>query len=513
MPHDLASGEASVSSHDRVPGFIVPRSHGLGNITDRSALLVLAAITLAGAAIRFTNLHAPFWFDEVMSTLFIHQPFSRLWSDWMIRETNPPVYYSLLKGWAMVFGEGDAALRSLSAVIGVVALPLIYALVRSVQPRGPALTAAVMLCFSGPALIYSQQVRVYGLTLVLAMVVLILVMHMLARAGDGFKPGFAANAGYVAATSAALYSHTTMVILPFLCSVFILYRVLDNPKSRFMLVYWFAANAVVLLIWLWWAHITYEQVLHSNNVAWLKRPSFQQAVFTTIASYGLWHAKHWLVVVSLAALFLIGTWHLRRSIGLLLPFIAIGLPVAAFLISFSTPVFADKTIFWGSGPFIATVAVGIWSLRNPCGIAACIVAWVTIGAYDQMSMRRPVPPGYPDVIARIKSIDPGAVVLTNDPFALRRYCTAHCRLAFLSYPSNWIDRTFGGAVLDGSDTNVRRLPISHLFLSRGSRSNPGLPVARWELIQSWEIPAEPKISLYRYVPCPISPGEMAAKCK
>src|SRR5512142_2026365 len=62
------------------------------------------------------------WRDEIASVAFARLPLSQLWSVWMVHETNPPLYYSLLHVWIRLFGEGEFAVRSLSAVIGAAAV-------------------------------------------------------------------------------------------------------------------------------------------------------------------------------------------------------------------------------------------------------------------------------------------------------------------------------------------------------------------------------------------------------
>ena len=60
-------------------------------------------------------------------------PSPRLWS-WstIVDPGNPPLYYSFLHGW-LVFGDSEAALRTLSVVFGVLTIPLVYALGRTIR--------------------------------------------------------------------------------------------------------------------------------------------------------------------------------------------------------------------------------------------------------------------------------------------------------------------------------------------------------------------------------------------
>jgi len=42
---------------------------------------------------------ASLWSDEAFSAYWIHRPLSYLWTDGLIIETTPPLYYTLLKLW------------------------------------------------------------------------------------------------------------------------------------------------------------------------------------------------------------------------------------------------------------------------------------------------------------------------------------------------------------------------------------------------------------------------------
>ena len=43
-------------------------------------------------------------------------------------ESTPPLYYVLARGWAVVFGTGEVGLRSLSALLGTLTIPVVYAI-------------------------------------------------------------------------------------------------------------------------------------------------------------------------------------------------------------------------------------------------------------------------------------------------------------------------------------------------------------------------------------------------
>src|SRR4051794_40779903 len=88
-----------------------------------STALVVVAV-LAGIAFRLYA-RSELWLDEALSvniaSLPVHDMFEALRHD-----GHPPFYYLLLHEWIDVFGDSNIAVRSLSAVFAVAALPLAW---------------------------------------------------------------------------------------------------------------------------------------------------------------------------------------------------------------------------------------------------------------------------------------------------------------------------------------------------------------------------------------------------
>jgi hypothetical protein len=59
---------------------------------------LVVPILLGAAALRLFTSGYSLWLDEIAAVRFARQPLALLWSGWMAREANPPLYYSLLKG-------------------------------------------------------------------------------------------------------------------------------------------------------------------------------------------------------------------------------------------------------------------------------------------------------------------------------------------------------------------------------------------------------------------------------
>src|SRR5690606_8901696 len=91
-------------------------------------------------------------------------------------DVHPPLYFELLHLWRLLSGDGEAGLRLLSAFLGTLTLALTYTLGRrmargTLSPGGAALAgtlAALFLAVSRFAIAWSQEIRMYALASLLA---------------------------------------------------------------------------------------------------------------------------------------------------------------------------------------------------------------------------------------------------------------------------------------------------------------------------------------------------------
>jgi 4-amino-4-deoxy-L-arabinose transferase-like glycosyltransferase len=126
--------------------------------------LTVAALVLAGAVLRFATLtNQSFWFDEAQAVHEMHLSFGGLFSFMTAHETNPPLFFVLGWVWTRGFGDGQAGLRSLSAVAGTAAIPVAYLCGRELVSRRAGLVAAALTTLSPFMIWYSQEAREYML--------------------------------------------------------------------------------------------------------------------------------------------------------------------------------------------------------------------------------------------------------------------------------------------------------------------------------------------------------------
>lgn len=168
----------------------------------------MAAVLLLGFYLRVHRIgDQRVWWDEG-------------WSVWAARfspldilrqtgnDVHPPLYFELLHLWRALSGDEEGALRLLSAFLGLLTVALTYALGRrmargTLSPGGATLAgvlAALVLTVSRFAIAWSQEIRMYALASLLA----VLAVWAARRVWSRRRRRDAAL--YVLATTAGLYT-------------------------------------------------------------------------------------------------------------------------------------------------------------------------------------------------------------------------------------------------------------------------------------------------------------------
>jgi uncharacterized membrane protein len=132
----------------------------------RVALFVVVA---AAVVLRFSARQA-LWLDEAQSVAIAKLPLTGSGTtlfDGLRQDGSPPLYYLLLHGWIELFGTGTAAVRSLSAVLNLVAAWPLYLLARELVGTRAARVAVLLYLTSPFALYFATETRMYSLIVLL----------------------------------------------------------------------------------------------------------------------------------------------------------------------------------------------------------------------------------------------------------------------------------------------------------------------------------------------------------
>jgi mannosyltransferase len=141
----------------------------------------LAALTLLAAALRLSTLDLQsLWYDEAYTPVHVlHPSLSATWTSYVHSENSPPLWYLLEWLLTRALGTGAVALRLLSALAGIAAVPVAWAIGSELSGRRAAIAGAALVATSPLLVWYSQEARAYGLFVLTASLALLCFVRAL----------------------------------------------------------------------------------------------------------------------------------------------------------------------------------------------------------------------------------------------------------------------------------------------------------------------------------------------
>lgn len=143
-------------------------------------LVLLVGLYIAARLWRLTG--SCLWFDELFSLHAARHTWGELWRFVAADLIHPPLFYALLKVWVAAGGESLYWLRLFPCVACVAALVPLLLLARELKLGVSATNVALLVAAANGYLIkYAQEVRMYGLLLLLTLTSLWLFARLLNR--------------------------------------------------------------------------------------------------------------------------------------------------------------------------------------------------------------------------------------------------------------------------------------------------------------------------------------------
>jgi mannosyltransferase len=130
---------------------------------------LVAGLTLGAAVLRFATLGVQsYHHDEIVTaSRLLRGSFGHAMDAVGFSESTPPLYYALAWFWTQVTGTGEWGLRSLSALAGVLTVPVAFLVGAELRGRRAGLWSAALVAFNPMLLWYSQEARAYSLLVLL----------------------------------------------------------------------------------------------------------------------------------------------------------------------------------------------------------------------------------------------------------------------------------------------------------------------------------------------------------
>jgi len=235
---------------------------------DRAIWVGLAVVTVVGTVLRLYGLdHQSLWNDELSTW---QQLRFDSWREMLIKGVpvyHLPAFWSLLYFWIHYAGDSETSLRLPSALLGIAAIPAMFALGRRLYGQREGLIAAALTATAWMPIFYSQEARPYMLLFLLVALSsawLIDVVHGLRRLAT---PPRGAAVAYVITASLTCYTHYFGLLFVCLQAALVGLLFLRQPRA----LGWVATlYAVVLLSCVPW--LRRASVAVADAPAWIEAP-------------------------------------------------------------------------------------------------------------------------------------------------------------------------------------------------------------------------------------------------
>lgn len=171
-------------------------------------LVSLVGFIAIGLYLRLDHLdRQSLWFDEADAVMLAQQPLKVLIGNLAAAGQNGPLYTLLMHIWTGLFGTSEMAVRLPSALAGTTAIPLIYALGRTLHSPRLGLYASGILTIAPYQHWYSQEAKMYA-PLVCAVLASTLMLIRACRDDRPLQWGV-----YVLITTITLYLHVMAILI------------------------------------------------------------------------------------------------------------------------------------------------------------------------------------------------------------------------------------------------------------------------------------------------------------
>ena len=252
------------------PGATAEASRDRSRFDSPLLILVIGGVLALGVVLRFVCL-SDLWADEVLSVNIAKLPISQIPAA-LRHDGSPPLYYLLLHVWMRMFGTGNASVRALSGLAGVITFVPMWFVGRRIDERRIRLGAAVegsrtvawsallLLAMSPFAIRYSTEARMYSL------IILWVVLGYLAVARALECLTIARLVAVAVVTSLLLFTHYwTFSLVAVTGLTVLLYAWRGAPERRRAALAVVGAIGVGVLTFLpWWSSFSF-QLAHTGT--------------------------------------------------------------------------------------------------------------------------------------------------------------------------------------------------------------------------------------------------------
>jgi mannosyltransferase len=328
----------------------------------------LAALTVLAAALRFSTLGAQsLWYDEAFTPVHVLHPGLGATLHAVVHtENTPPLWYVLEWAITRVLGTGAVALRLLSALAGVVTVPVAWAIGRELSSRRAAVACAALVAVNPLFVWYSQEARAYALFVLFAAMAMLYFLRALRGEREGARSP-ADLAAFALSGALALLTHYFAV---FLLAPMALWLLWVSPRRRAVLGAIGSLGIVCLAL------LPLISAQGGHGTQWIGRwalgsrlQAIPQYYLTSYYGAALGHGIELLIALPILAGVGFGLWRVltpreERGALIALSIAAGGILLPILLVAFGADYLAPRNLIAAMIPVTALIAVIVTAQRT-----------------------------------------------------------------------------------------------------------------------------------------------------
>lgn len=345
----------------------------------------------------------PMWLDEAYSAYAAAQGWDFLWHVVPRYETHPPFYYSLLRAWTLLVGDGLVAHRLLGLACGMLSLPLIalaaarLARIAGVDRRVVVLATLLLVAVSPVVVEMTREIRPYPAMILTYAGACLALLHIAERRAAGLPLLGRAYMAYLGCTALILWLHNLGPLYAAALGLALLCVIRLRSMALADWLWLTAGGCLVIAVWLPALFILLDQA-----------PEWIKATWLHFSTRDLWRRATMLYTgprddmrVAAAFLLLLGgalLWRVPRGRPLLAALAVLAfLPLLLSLLVSATitPVFIVRTMTALATPALLLMGLGIgwrWG-RYGWLLPAAALAWLGIAQFGMVAATRAHPQG------------------------------------------------------------------------------------------------------------------------
>lgn len=376
------------------------------------------------------------WYDEIYSIDVAKESIKEIIKNYIKEDVNPPLYLIILHYWMNLFGDSEAALRSLSAVSVSTAAAVFFLFANRYFNWQTAIFSILIFFTSNEIYYYSEEGRTYGLVILFCTLSLYAFLSFV-------KKATLISALLLGIFNTIIFHLHTIASLFFIAQVVLIFLLAFDKNLLFKkdktqvsilgykikhIIYYLTSWLIFGLFFLIWRKRFFELVSQPKGGFWLAEPNigdFYKCLFDFHNSKELFFVFIGLFV---AMLLLIIFFKKYRDPEFSYKTLLIAIIAGPFLMCLnyyvsihSTPIFLKRYILFTLLGFMLTYAYIFSMLKISFKIKMSLFLVLTILLFDKMTIPRESWYDFEDGVEFLKKVENKKTYISTDMPALYAY--------------------------------------------------------------------------------------------